>query len=717
MDKVIFGTYRITGHEEIKTLVKLCIDNNIKYIDTAQLYRNENMLMSNIPESSNIKIITKISKEKDPDYCLRQLKNRLELFGDRLDTILLHHPMEIATVRTVAEFCMQRGINWGVSNYSKRDIITLESFNLKPNVIQIEFHPFIPVFDIIDYCKKRDIQIQGHTVLTMGNFLSDTTLVRIAKENSLSVPQLMIKWCFMHGITTCLNSLDRDHVKEWGSVDKILDLHVLDFAEINGIHAQIGFRFYKNISKPMVYVDLNPERNKYIEEITNLLLKDIESYEKGYILSDVSNIIVLRKRYTYTENTIKQDIAAKIYPDLSEHKRDVLFNNTLKKIRVRLDKQITKKEKGYSCAMKKSFILHPEPMPVTVTDPDEFKPIFDYLLHTEIAPVKPITFIKGTVFPDGRLDLCKQVVGPLSIKKLCETVNKNKSKMVTHFLLGNNIAFRENEEDGTNALAQLIKHDSSIKTLYLAGNCISNKGIKVIAEGLSTNESVEALWLKRNPIGNGTLHLKNLLNVNTHIVCLDLHNCGLLNSGLQLLCDGLKNTTLKHLYIDANGITNISPLNNYICNGTSKLESLYISMNPLKNCLSLLKALNGNEYLERLCLASCGLTETHEFIDFYIPNLKMLDLGMYKATFDLGQSYNSFDNLQVFEKLLNNNKTIEYLSIYCATQNGNYIDVTKFPNVSFIMNENTILRHTPENIKLLKHSELVKNIDSIYRGK
>lgn len=60
-------------------------------------------------------------------------------------------------------------------------------------------------------------------------------------------------------------------------------------------------------------------------------------------------------------------------------------------------------------------------------------------------------FIRGALFPDGRMDLCKQVVGPNSIVELCQAVSQ--SGAFKHFLLGNNIVFDNDTGVASQAMA------------------------------------------------------------------------------------------------------------------------------------------------------------------------------------------------------------------------------------------------------------------------
>ena len=68
-------------------------------------------------------------------------------------------------------------------------------------------------------------------------------------------------------------------------------------------------------------------------------------------------------------------------------------------------------------------VLNPEPEPVVVSQPAELEPLFAFLRETTMMPVTSVKkFTRGALVPDGRLDLCKQVVGPAGIGPLCEAL-------------------------------------------------------------------------------------------------------------------------------------------------------------------------------------------------------------------------------------------------------------------------------------------------------
>jgi len=217
-------------------------------------------------------------------------------------------------------------------------------------------------------------------------------------------------------------------------------------------------------------------------------------------------------------------------------------------------------------------------------------------------------FVRGSLVPDGRLDLCKQVVGPEGVGPLCEALalppqfktlqmkstssssssikneqqedemlfpklqssqqqkedlkedkvkNGDKDFTVTKLLLGNNIV----GNGGAEAIAKLIKSGrSTITTWYIAGNRIDGEGLKPIADALAHDTQVDMLWLKRNPLKFlGAQVISKLLYTNQYIHTLDLDNTGLLDEGAILILKSLNHhgqgkSALKHLYLNGNGL-------------------------------------------------------------------------------------------------------------------------------------------------------------------
>ncbi|KAJ6593007.1 hypothetical protein B0H19DRAFT_1088952 [Mycena capillaripes] len=280
-------------------------------------------------------------------------------------------------------------------------------------------------------------------------------------------------------------------------------------------------------------------------------------------------------------------------------------------------------------------------MPVEIGTDDDFKDVFQFL-HRNLDPkhvlspqneeirdqltstlgLQPgrelkwntpmVEFKRGVVYDDGRLDLCKMVVGPTHIEKLLDALEKN--TIVTQFLLGNNII----SATGARRIAKFIQdHPDRIETWYLAGNHIRAPGFQLLADAMVKSPRITNVWLKRNPLTPDSIdNLVRLVTQTPHLRTLDLENTELGNNGVARMMTEItgKDLPLRHLYLNANGVGEKAAIAiaGYLAHPACKLESLYLSSNPIGDAgaLPLANALISNQSLVRLSMTSMGLTST-----------------------------------------------------------------------------------------------------------
>ena len=200
-----------------------------------------------------------------------------------------------------------------------------------------------------------------------------------------------------------------------------------------------------------------------------------------------------------------------------------------------------------------------DPTPVrcpAITDPDagladpaDFAPLLARLATAgEVA--RPEEFPRGTVQPDGRLDLCKQGLGPAQTARIVAAAVD--SPLVRHLLLGTNGL----GADGARAVAGALRPGHHVETLYLGCNRIGPDGVEALAARLADDDTVRALWLKRNPVGDeGVIRLAGALADNPAVRTLDLVNVGMTVRGLTVLADTLaaRPARLQRLFLGGNG--------------------------------------------------------------------------------------------------------------------------------------------------------------------
>mgnify|MGYP002623196634 CR=1 FL=1 len=189
---------------------------------------------------------------------------------------------------------------------------------------------------------------------------------------------------------------------------------------------------------------------------------------------------------------------------------------------------------------------------VPMADPARLDPLI-----ARLGDARPVVaaeeFPLGTLQPDGRVDLCKQGLGPEGVARLLPAAVA--SPHAAHLLLGTNAM----GPDGARAIAgALAAGGHGLRTLYLGCNRIDAAAATALAERLAGDDQVRALWLKRNPIGDdGVRAIARMLRRNTALRTLDLVNTGVTADGLRALLDALldRPRPIERLFLGGNGLT------------------------------------------------------------------------------------------------------------------------------------------------------------------
>ncbi|KAF5006952.1 hypothetical protein FDECE_6692 [Fusarium decemcellulare] len=273
--------------------------------------------------------------------------------------------------------------------------------------------------------------------------------------------------------------------------------------------------------------------------------------------------------------------------------------------------------------------------------------------------VKGAEFRKGVVYEDGRMDLCKMVVGPDHIGKLMNSLRPN--EFVRHFLLGNNIIGPLGAQEIANFIEDL---PDRMDTWYLAGNCIDGPSFKILVDAMVKSEAVTNIWLKRNPLGaDASEDVYRLITGVKNLRTLDLDQTQLGNRGVadlfnRLVAHEMPNGTklpLKHIYLNGNGISSeaAQAVGKFLMSPHCGLTSIYMSSNPLgdEGVEALAATLPKAPYLARLLLQSVGVSTKGAIALCKAAtghsSLEVFDLGQAYATHDLGQAYNYIEDAAV----------------------------------------------------------------------
>ncbi|MGZ3456768.1 MAG: gala protein, partial [Polyangiales bacterium] len=127
-------------------------------------------------------------------------------------------------------------------------------------------------------------------------------------------------------------------------------------------------------------------------------------------------------------------------------------------------------------------------------DRDAFAPLLRHLESGQAVTERTV-FPRGTMLPDGRLDLCKQGVGIEGAVLVARSLRFH--RFVSSLLLGAD----ELQNDGARAIAGLVESNESLTTVFLGCNLIDREGASSLAGAVSGHPTLRGLWVKRNPLG------------------------------------------------------------------------------------------------------------------------------------------------------------------------------------------------------------------------
>lgn len=153
----------------------------------------------------------------------------------------------------------------GVSNWTIQGLESLfKSAKIKPQVNQIEIHPFLPNTQLVDYCKSHGILPEAYSPLGSQNQIPSTgekvsenmTLNMIARRKECTLAQILIAWGLRRGYVVLPKSSNLARIS---SNFQTVDLSEEEFQAINDVAEGKHFRFV-NMKDTFGY-NLWPEEN------------------------------------------------------------------------------------------------------------------------------------------------------------------------------------------------------------------------------------------------------------------------------------------------------------------------------------------------------------------------------------------------------------------------------------------------------------------------
>ena len=216
------GTFLISPPDAFNG-VKEALKMGYRHIDTANMYGNERAVGRAIKESgvprNEIFLATKIwpTEYHNPNI----VEETLERLGvDYVDLLYVHQPAgDWKACYKMIEKAYKEGKTKaiGISNMEGHWLDELYSFcEIKPQVIQVECHPYFPQEELVEQIKKDDIKIVSWFPLGHGDptLLNQKVIGEIAKKHGVSNAQVLLRWQLDKGFTVIPGSKNVDHIRD-----------------------------------------------------------------------------------------------------------------------------------------------------------------------------------------------------------------------------------------------------------------------------------------------------------------------------------------------------------------------------------------------------------------------------------------------------------------------------------------------------------------------
>ena len=127
------------------------------------------------------------------------------------------------------EDCLREGLckHLGVSNFTQKKLANLiEEGSVKPEVNQVELHPYLQQKELLEYCQRENVLVSAYSPLGSGdrpaflkkedepNLMEHPLIKQIAGQRGISPAQMLLSWGLTRGTIVISKSVNPVHLQE-----------------------------------------------------------------------------------------------------------------------------------------------------------------------------------------------------------------------------------------------------------------------------------------------------------------------------------------------------------------------------------------------------------------------------------------------------------------------------------------------------------------------
>ncbi len=219
------GTSGNDDFEQCADTVAAALDVGYRFVDTAQMYDNEEAVGEGIRRSSvdrdDVVVATKIHPENLAyDDAKRTANASLDRLGvDSVDLLYVHWPTGAydpdGTLRAMDEL-YDDGVtdHVGLSNFTPRLLDeALDRLDAPVAAHQVECHPRFRQRELRRYARQHGHALVCYSPLGQGDLLDDPVIVDVADEHDASPAAVCLAWAFAQETLVPIPKGTGDHVR------------------------------------------------------------------------------------------------------------------------------------------------------------------------------------------------------------------------------------------------------------------------------------------------------------------------------------------------------------------------------------------------------------------------------------------------------------------------------------------------------------------------
>src|SRR4051794_34933970 len=131
----------------------------------------------------------------------------------------------------------------GLSDVNVEQVkVIFDAARIKPAVVHVESHPYLPEWDLLNYCKKNGIVLQAFAALGHSSeprLLDDPVITAIAQRVNKTPAQVLLAWAIQRGTALLTTSKTPARIKENFDVSAIPQDAVAEISQ--GIKSRVRF--------------------------------------------------------------------------------------------------------------------------------------------------------------------------------------------------------------------------------------------------------------------------------------------------------------------------------------------------------------------------------------------------------------------------------------------------------------------------------------------